>query len=341
MQTHPNKQGSALILVLWTVILITLLIGSFAFEMHIEAKIATLQRQRFKAREMAQAGFEYARAILATQLETDDDNAEAEEDEFQLAAARIRRGLNLEGLSYALPDGTFSLSIRHENAKHNINKLESEDWDLLLEQSGFDETTRSVLYDCYLDWTDEDDLHELNGAESDDEFYEEQNYRCKNAAVESIRELALIKNFTQTVLEGGTTEEGETVIGLTDQLTVWGDGRININSASRETLLTFLDLDELEIDELLSRRDGIDGLSDTEDDGFDSLNETGLSKKEFTTDSQWMQIISLAQTEQFTYEIRAIVYLDRSELQILEWEEGFATSGASPPAPVENPPFTP
>jgi general secretion pathway protein K len=341
MQIHRNKQGSALILVLWTVILITLLIGSFAFEMHIEAKIATLQRQRFKAREMAQAGFEYARAILATQIETDDDNAEAEEDAFQLAVSRIRSGLSLEGMSYTLPDGTFSLSIRHETAKRNINKLDSEDWNLLLEQCGFDETTRSMLYDCYLDWTDDDDLHELNGAESDDEFYEEQNYRCKNAAVESIHELALIKNFTQSVLEGGTTEDGETMIGLADQLTVWGDGRININSASRETLLTFLDLDELEIDELLSRRDGIDGLPDTEDDGFDSLNETGLSKKEFTTSSQWLQIISRAQTEQFHYEIRATVYLDGTELQILEWEEGFATTSTTSSIPDENVPLAP
>lgn len=323
--TDPrHKQGSALILVLWTIILVSLLIGNFVFEMHIEAKIATAQRHRFKAREIAQSGFEYARALLATPVSTEEDDPLLEDDAFQQAIDRIDLGLNVTDISYELPDGRFTLSISQENSKRNITKLSEDDWDLLLEQCGHAETERDTLYDCYTDWIDEGDLHQLNGAESDDEFYADQNYRCKNAAVESIAELALIKNFTPLVLYGGVTEDGEPIIGLADQLTVWGDGLVNINTASKETLMTFIELAETDIDELMRLRDGLDGEPGTEDDGFDSLSETGLSSSQFTTSGQWLNVISRAETDSFTYEIRAIIYIQDTELQILEWNEGFA-----------------
>ncbi|MFC1467233.1 general secretion pathway protein GspK [Verrucomicrobiota bacterium] len=302
----------------------SLLIGTFAFEMHIEAKIATLERQRFKAQEIARAGFEYAKAILTAPEQTEEEDV-AEVVEFQQGAKRIRRGLNLSNLTYELPDGRFSVSIEHESGKRNINKLLADEWVLLLEQCDIPPTEQNKLIDCYTDWIDEGDLHQLNGAESDDPFYTELGYSCKNAPVETIKELLLIKNFTEATLYGGTTEDGDEISGIADKLTVWGDGKVNLNSASREVLMTFFELEEGVIDEILDLWKGLDGEADTEDDGFSSLAEIGLNqfKNKFTTQSSHLRIISRARTENFVYEIQSVVHADGKELQVLYWNESF------------------
>ncbi len=80
MKQNKTKSGSALIMVLWTVIIMSLLIGTFAYEMHIEAKIATLERQQFKAQEIARAGYEYAIALLNAPELTSDEKISDEID---------------------------------------------------------------------------------------------------------------------------------------------------------------------------------------------------------------------------------------------------------------------
>lgn len=312
-------------MVLWTVIIMSLLIGTFAYEMHIEAKIASLERQRFKAQEIARAGFEYAKAILSAPVLTDQQEDVFEVDEFQKAAERIRNGLNLAPLSYDLPSGSFTLSIEHENSRRNVNKLSEDEWGELLDQCGVPVTEQDNLIDCFIDWIDEGDLHELNGAESDDEFYVAQGYECKNANLETIEELQLIKNFTEVILYGGVTEDGDEISGIADKLTVWGDGKVNINSASREALMTFFDLDQAVVDEILDLRNGLDGEPATDDDGFDSLDEVGLSDYAtlFTTGSSFLRITSRGHVENFMYEIQSVVYSRGKNLRVLFWREFF------------------
>ena len=59
------KRGSALIIVLWVIALLSVLIGGFAYEMHVEAKIVSYVRKKLKAEYLAKAGIEYAQALLS------------------------------------------------------------------------------------------------------------------------------------------------------------------------------------------------------------------------------------------------------------------------------------
>ena len=90
-------------------------------------------------------------------------------------------------------------------------------------------------------------LMPLNGAESDHSFYQERGYDCKNAPLDTVDELALIKKFlTRSRFSAGNhqTMRDLTYPGLAQWLTVWGDGRVNINTASREVLLTLPGVDD-------------------------------------------------------------------------------------------------
>lgn len=67
--------------------------------------------------------------------------------------------------------------------------------------------------------------------------------------------------------------------GLENLVTVWGDGKININTAPRHVLDAVPNLLQNEIDTIISYRRGSDGIQGTSDDGiFKSINDfTGLS----------------------------------------------------------------
>ena len=94
-----------------------------------------------------------------------------------------------------------------EQGRRNVNTLTDEDWEEILDQAGVPQEMWAELIDCFHDWTDEDDEHHLNGAESDDSFYEERGYKCKNAPLDTVDELLLIKGFTPAIVYGGPPED--------------------------------------------------------------------------------------------------------------------------------------
>lgn len=62
--------------------------------------------------------------------------------------------------------------------------------------------------------------------------------------------------------------------GLKDLLTVWGDGKINVNTASREVLESIPGMRAGDINTILNYRAGSDGILDTADDrGFRSMED--------------------------------------------------------------------
>jgi general secretion pathway protein K len=105
-----------------------------------------------------------------------------------------------------------------------------------------------------IDWRDSGSDPEPNGAE---EFYYQSldhPYECKNAHIESVEELLLIKGMTPIVLAE-----------IQNLITVYGDGRVNINTARAE-VLNILGLNERLVEKIIQFREGNDGIKGTEDD---------------------------------------------------------------------------
>jgi general secretion pathway protein K len=89
------------------------------------------------------------------------------------------------------------------------------------------------LVPSIIDWTDSDDevmylpfiIQENLGAES--AYYDrlEPSYRCKNAPLDMTEELLLVKGVTPQVYDC-----------IRDYITVYGEGKININCASKRVI---------------------------------------------------------------------------------------------------------
>lgn len=256
------KSGSALIVALWVLIILSLLVGAFAFDMHVEAGITSYYRKRLKAQYLAYAGVEYTKVILSDSSSKDKDEILPEGEEEM---NNFRKALEVGGeviVSRELGAGSIEIKIKPETSKWDVNKISDDVWKEILEFSGVPTEKVDELIDCFKDYTDPGDEHQLNGAESDDPFYEQRGYECKNGPVDSVEELLRIKGFTPAILFGGPSEEeeGDDLKGIADVLTVWGNGdKIDAMSSTEKALNGILELNEDEIRRLIESRVKEDG----------------------------------------------------------------------------------
>lgn len=332
-----GRRGSALLVALWAVIVLSLLVGGFAFEMQVESQVVSHARKRMKARYLARAGVEWAKAVIARREDVNEADAEeieeAEQSGMERAALGLLRGIGVSRQRVELGDGSFTLDIVPENSKRNVNKLTLEEWEELLDITGVPEDRWPEIIDCFNDWVDENDLHLLNGAEQDDPYYEENGIRVKNAPIDTVGELLLIKGFDQALLFGGEGEDEDDppLTGIAKHLTTWGDGKVNINSASREVLLTLTDLmDEFWVDAIIDFRMGEDGEPGTIDDGFESVEEAltlvpeleRVQSRITTKDITYLRVTSVGEVQGVRNTIWCILRVEGKETLPVYWREG-------------------
>ncbi|MCF7849895.1 MAG: general secretion pathway protein GspK [Kiritimatiellales bacterium] len=324
---NENKRGAALLVSLWVLIILSLITGSFAFEMKLESMLVSHQRKKFQAEALALSGVEYAKALLdqrqfAKELEIE-DLPEDENDGFMQAALYIKRGLAVHNLSQEFGDGKFTISIEAEESKRNANLMTRNDWLDIFEMAGVPNTDWDEMIDCLEDWKDEGDLHKLNGAESDDPFYEDQGYECKNGPLDSVEELLLVKGWGEDILYGKPQDdEGDAIYGIAELLTVWGDGKVNLNSADTNVFLSLTEFDDWMLEDIMERRKGLDGEEGTLDDGFKNLNEAGVDGGGFKLQTEFVKVTSIGEISGIQYRVSCIFLLKEKSAVPMFWEEG-------------------
>ena len=331
----PSRRGSALIVALWTILLLSLLVGTLAFNMHVEAAITSAWRRRVHAEWNARSGVAYAQWLLSRFRTLGEGPLPENMDEAVGAHLRqLRRFLAVRLIEHDLGEGVvFDLTIEPENARRNIHALDTADWYEVLYRAGVPEEHWDKLIACFLDWTDPDEAHRLLGAEKDDPFYEERGYEPANAPLQTIAELVLVKGFSHELVFGGPSPwvEGETLTGIANWLTVRGDGRINPAAADRGTLLTIPGLTDADVDAILEAAKGPDGELGTEDDGFADAVEfaaaTGIADpnvwQRLSFDEQrYFRVASVGRSGQSRYAIHAVIRVEANTAVIVEWAEG-------------------
>lgn len=330
------RSGSALIVALWTIILLSLIIGSFAFEMHLEAKLASHYRKRMRAGYLARAGMERARMLLVQSADPKikDEAYEHKDATWYLPSKNLARGSAVYGFVDTLETGTATVDIVPEVALRNVNRLTPEDWKKVLEAGGIPEDQWNVMIDSFLDWTDADSLLRPYGAEQ--EYYSALTppYKPRNGPLFTVDELLLIKGFTPETLDGSPPKEGEEsrIAGFRDLLTVFGDGTVNVNVASRRVLMTLPGVDETVVEDILRERElpkeeGIPNetklFTDPNDffGRFPALRST--LQNLITTAAGTFRITSSGRSQGVTRQISCVARVDTSkgDLAVLWWQE--------------------
>jgi type II secretory pathway component PulK len=175
-----------------------------------------------------------------------------------------------------------------EERKININKADPQTLERLfrivlkMEEPEAQELSASIV-----DWRDSDEGSANASTGAEDSYYMnlQYPYEAKDADFEVLEELLLVKGMNDNVFEK-----------VKDYITVYGDGKVNINTASA-SVLAALGLSDDILDKLLSYRSGEDKELGTPDDNvFDTSSNIVpvLSQAFHLSDSQVAQLSSVA-----------------------------------------------
>ncbi len=313
MQCSRYKKGFALISVIWTLAILSMMVAGMMFDAFMEGKVAAYTHSRHQATALIQSGLTLAAMLMERQEKVtgEETEEELEKDRWIAPAIRLKRGqrteisqrLTMDGEGHLQFDTTqvdvatrdlteapametsaeIWVAIEPEPARWNINKLarggygDNADliWSRILTLAGVPEEDQSELVDSFYDWLDDDSVTvSSEGAESD--YYEQldQPYTCKNGPLDTVDELRYIRGFNRNdgvLLKGGiwNPEDPEnrqiTVSGIEHLFSCYGEGKINVNAAPREVLLTvpsLEDADGLIVDTILEEREGLGDLSE-------------------------------------------------------------------------------
>jgi len=346
-ENHKSNRGSVLIIVLWVIGLLSMFVMAFAFDMHIETRIVSTWRKKIKAEYLSRAGIELARMALLETADPEVTNPEVSgyvangsDSERRSATVSLSRGSGAE-LTRQLGEGTVTIRIRPENARINLNSIISPDnaaetvklWEPLFETAGVPYDQRDALIDCLIDWIDQDELTHLNGVES--EYYEKLTppYKSKNAPIDTVDELALIKGFDE-VIPNTTQTVYEAVSRF---LTTYAEDRtININAVDHDTIMACLGIDAQLAEEIIAERAGPDGEPGTEDDTpFKDLNDLLARVPAFNqslgpyvtfTSKGRFYIQSSGKVGDVERVCACVVLLSGKNLTVLSWIEGDSAS---------------
>jgi general secretion pathway protein K len=334
-----NTSGSALIVVVWVIGLLALLVSSFTFDAHIEARITSYYRNRTKAEYLAKSGIEMAELLMLKSLKANsivDGDAEQSEWWYNYSK-RLAQGLPIRGFEQPLGSGTITLDIVPEPARRNVNLLKEDDWERCLDVGGIPQEMWEGLIAAVFDWTDSDDTPRFNGAETED-YYEklETPYDAKNGPLDTVGELLLVKGFTKAILSGGlivtndVNQEPVRISGIEDLLTTYGDGKVNVNAASQRVLMTLPNVDEIFAGAIIEEREGVaDANGKKENTSYRDVNDLfaripGLDpavRGYVTTDSGIYRVTSIGTVHGVKRTVWCIVRYANKQMTILQWRE--------------------
>lgn len=178
-----GERGIALVVVLWTIVLLTVMAASFAYTIRIESTLTANVVGRAKARALAEAGIAYVAFDL-------------------LHPPQLRRFMP-DGATYPwrFGAGTVMISVRDISGFIDLNTANRDLLKGLLAFAGVPGERLDPLLDAIEDWRDTDNLPRLHGAE--DKAYQAAGlpYGPKNGPFEDIAELQQVLGMSSALYQ--------------------------------------------------------------------------------------------------------------------------------------------
>lgn len=305
-----RPSGSILVVVLFVTTVLTL--GAVGFAYRASLLTRTVQHRVIVTRLRAHAAS--AASIVLARLAEDANDFDHRAEPWHAHGFLASEGWLPEweqDVSGRPPEYVTECSVVDEESKLHVLLASSS----ALEKLGM--SPEQIL--SLLDWMDGDDDTRAEGAERGYYLNQQPPYRCKNAPLELLEELLLIRGFSlqdflgedanhNGILDPSEDDrglsfppddaDGRLRLGWVDLLTCLGDGRINLNTVPRAILET-LPLSEGAVDQVLGYRffdadssgnledhvfrseEDIDQLQGLEDSDRDVLKQVSRFRSDF------------------------------------------------------------
>lgn len=222
-----REKGSVLVVTLLVVFLLAAVVLSFSDETSVEMSLSGYSRDSEQAYQTARSGIQAALAVINgdKNREVDTLNEEWAEVEKLPLSQEIMEGASV-AVKVSDESGKLNLNILVD-AKGGVQEVQTLQMKRLFRILGLQEDDVDPL----LDWLDQDDIERIHGAESN--YYNglEYPYASANGTLQTLDQLRMIKGFGQ----GSSAKDGR-VLDLSSFVTLYTDGKININTAPSEVL---------------------------------------------------------------------------------------------------------
>lgn len=349
---QPRPRGIALFIVMIAIFVLSVMAAIFAASMKVETKLAINAEHQEQLLWLGRSGVELARYVLSQQMTIRNEPYDALNQIWAGGPGgtgesnSVLSGISLD--NYQIGDGTVSVKIVDLERKANINTANPQELQRALTLMGVDADDISIISDSIIDWIDDNDDPRLAGAESD--YYQSLNppYYAKNAPIDNISELLLIRGIWehpeiywgssitnqqpaafQHKLGFGNSpfQAPDYLFGLKDIFTPISNGRINVNTASTNVLQLLPGVDEALAQNIVKVRAGPDGVEGTADDtpfvNTYSLSAAGVPPADArycTTRSSTFEVHVTARIGDYHREYVALLYRNTpTDIKILSF----------------------
>lgn len=287
IRLRRQSAGIALLIVMCAIFVLSILAAGLAYSMKVESKLAVSTDNNQRLVWLGRSGVELARWVLAQEAAMQPYDSlnqiwaggSGSMSETNSALA----GIDLS--SYQIGDGTVSVKIIDLERFANIN-TPGTPIQQALTLMGVDASQISVVSDSIQDWVQAGDAPRIAGAKTDYYLGLNPPYNCKNAPMDDLSELLLVKgiwdhpeiywggsvtnhpgaSFHHKLGFGNAGEAPNYPFGLVDLFTPFSSGKININTAGADVLQLLPGVDANTAASILKYRAGPDGADGTADD---------------------------------------------------------------------------
>jgi general secretion pathway protein K len=339
-----REKGTVLILALWALSLLTVLTVQLGFRVHRRMDFLRRMEVRSQLRFIAEAGARRAIALLDEQSPIHQQGDELFKKHYwfnnpeHFDSIRIGAGTFTVGPleNDSLSQGERRYGITDEQSKLSVNRADRYILARLFQiVTSLSRDEVQSLADAIVDWR-EYGKSEITGFLSD-EYYDhlEFPYPSKDADFQSLDELRLVRGFSAQMVDA-----------LRPYLTVYGDGRVNVNTAGVPVLMA-LGLNEDVAARLIAVRKGPDQMEATGDDIYflhtHNINAQLLEQRDFREQEMAQVDFLLArgylttQTQYYAIHSQGALLKERGRMvidcvfhkhdaKIVYWREVFLTS---------------
>lgn len=339
MRSMNGQKGAVLIFVLWVLSFLAVLAVNLGYGVRQKMTFMKRIESRSQAQHVVEGGVKVAVTLLLNDLQRNQFQYTAAAKTFRHNNPSRFADIRMEDGSceVSYPVGTPSTSqdrmfgVIDEESKINVNTADKLTLQSIISQVlVVDDNYAEKLAESIYDWRQLGDS-EIKGFTGDD-YYSNLKfpYPKKSLPFEMPDELLLIKGMDRAKYEI-----------LRNFVTVYGNGQVNVNTASKQVLIA-LGLNETVADKILALRRGPDGVDNTADDHMfyrtfdiatevnayakmedaemrmiDSLNQRGV----LGTNSYYFTVNCLAFLKGTNEKRRAVVTFSSTDNRIVYWNE--------------------
>ncbi|MBF0490416.1 MAG: general secretion pathway protein GspK [Candidatus Omnitrophica bacterium] len=254
-----KQKGFILIFALWVLCFLTVLAVGVASS--VRQKIVVLEKldQRSRISHVLEAAVKYSASYITNQLshsnQTYSTNLKMNLHSNSEVFGQFGLAEDTASISYSVADQGDCYGVVDEERKINLNVMSVSILGRLIERVLEEKPDAArTLAESILDWRQLGES-QVSGFFSD-EYYNnlEYPYAKKDAAYETLDELLLVKGMTK-----------DKYLKLINYVTIYGEGKVNINTASSQVLYA-LGLEDSLIEKVIEVRQGQDKLEASFDD---------------------------------------------------------------------------